>query len=500
MEVRGKESRLDLGALALQNSGRIESFLKVATNAADVIRKCANEGGLIHVASHLDADGLAAAGITGTALARLDATFRTRIARWLDEKTLQSILADDPTLIILSDLGSGDLEVLNSRLNGKEVLVLDHHQPVGEADPAFVHVNPHLFEIDGSRDLSSAGISYFVAKALDGANADLAGVAVVGALGDLQDKYEQRRLGGPNALILEDAEKTGFLKTETDLMFFGRETRPIHKALARTTTPFIAGISGEEDKSLAFLANLGITPKKGEKWRALRDLSEDEKRKLFNALADYVVSRGLPGDMALNLLGSVYTLIHEEPWTSLRDAREFSVLLNATGRMDKPSLGIAICMGDRGAALEEANAVLEEYRRTITKYLNWLVEPNTNRIEELANIYVVRGEGVIDDKIIGTISSILSTNLMKPEKPIIAYSIVPKENLAKISARAIDLVIARGLNLGEILRAVAEKCSGKGGGHNIAAGAQVPINELDTFINMVDNQVKEQMGASNPER
>ena len=69
----------------------------------------------------------------------------------------------------------------------------------------------------------------------------------------------------------------GHLNVETDLLFFGRETRPIHKALACTTTPFISGISGEEDKSLALLVSLGITPKKDDKWRALRDLSEDEK-------------------------------------------------------------------------------------------------------------------------------------------------------------------------------------------------------------------------------
>jgi len=474
--------------------------LKAVSQAADVIRKCASGSGFIHIVSHLDADGLAAAGVIGTALARLDATFRIRIERWLDERIVESIIADKPSLVVFSDFGSGDLDVLNSELKGKVIVVLDHHQPVGKADPAFVHVNPHLFEIDGSRDVSSAGIAYFVGKALDKANVDLASVAIVGALGDLQDKYEQRGLGGPNALVVEDAQKAGYLKTETDLMFFGRETRPIHKALACTTTPFIAGISGEEDRSLAFLVSLGITPKKGEKWRALRDLAEDEKKRLFNALADYMASRGLAGDVPLSLRGSVYTLTREEPWTSLRDAREFSVLLNATGRMNKPSLGIAICMGDRGAALEEANAVLEEYRGTITKYLNWLMEPNMGRIEELGNIYVVRGEGVVDDKIIGTVSSILSTSLKKPEKPVIAYSIVPKENLAKISARTIDMVVRKGLNLGEILRVAAEKCSGKGGGHNIAAGAQVPINELDAFIKTVDELVKEQLGRSSLER
>jgi RecJ-like exonuclease len=471
-------------------------LINSANQAASLIRKHAENGGLIHAVSHLDADGLAAAGVIGKTLTRLDATFRIRIARWIDEKIIDRIQADKPSLIVFTDFGSGDLDVLNSKLAKQQLIILDHHQPVGEADSSFIHVNPHLYGIDGSRDLSGAGAAYLVAKAVDKANVDLACISVVGALGDLQDKYDQRRLGGPNAAIMEDAMNSGHLNVETDLLFFGRETRPIHKALACTTTPFISGISGEEDKSLAFLASLGITPKRGDKWRALRDLSEDEKKRLFNALTDYLVSKGLPGDVALNLRGSVYTLTREEPWTPLRDAREFSVLLNATGRMDKPGLGVAICMGDRGAALEEATSVLDEYRRIITKYLNWLMEPGTDRIEELSNIYVVRGEGVIDDKIIGTISSILSTNLAKPEKPIIAYSAVREEGLAKISARTIDLVTSKGLNLAEILRVAAEKYSGKGGGHNIAAGAQVPIQDLESFIQLVDELVKKQLEAT----
>jgi len=481
---------------ATESKAEIDAFFERAAQATDLIKKHVENRSFIHVVSHLDADGLAAAGIIGKALARCDAAFRIRIQKWLDEKVIDTLSADKPSLMIFTDFGSGDLEVLNSKLAHRELVIIDHHQPVGEADPAFVQVNPHLFGIDGSKDLSGAGAAYYVAKALDNTNVDLACTAVVGALGDLQDKYEHRKLGGPNALIVEDAVNAGTLKVETDLMFFGRETRPIHEALARTTTPFISGISGEEDKSLALLTSLGITPKKGDKWRALRDLSEDEKKRLFNALVDYLVSKGLPSDAALSIRGSVYTLTREEPWTSLRDAREFSVLLNATGRMDRPSLGIAVCMGDRGSALEEANAVLEEYRRTLTKYLNWLMEPNTERVEELNNVYVVRGGGVIDDKVIGAVSSILSTNLAKPEKPIIAYSLVSGENLAKISARAIDPVVRKGLNLGEILRVAAERHLGKGGGHNIAAGAQVPIQELESFVKLVDELVKEHLGAS----
>ncbi len=160
--------------------------------------------------------------------------------------------------------------------------------------------------------------------------------------------------------------------------------------------------------------------------------------------------------------------------------------------MGRTGLGVAICMGDRGAALEEASKVLDEYRRTITKYLGWLTE-KPGRIEELKSIYVAHGEGIIDDKMIGTISSILSTNLPKLEKPLIAYSAVKGEEFAKFSARTLDPVVRKGLNLGEILKVAAEKYSGRGGGHNIAAGAQVPIKKVDAFIKLVDELVKKQL-------
>jgi RecJ-like exonuclease len=471
---------------------QLSSLQDTAKQAADLILKTVENGEFIHVVSHLDADGLASAGIIGKALTRLGASFRIRIERWLDERVAGGIADDKPALVIFADFGSGNLDVLNSQFADNHVVILDHHQTTEEANPTFVQVNPHLHGIDGSRDLSGAGVAYLVAKALDEANIDLASVAVVGALGDLQDKYPLRALGGANKIIVEDAEATGRLQIETDLLFFGRETRPIHKALACTTVPFIPDISGQEDRSVAFLASIGITPKKGDKWRALRDLSEEEKKKLCSALADHLASKGLSGNVALNLIGRVYMLVDEEPWTPLRDAREFSVLLNATGRMGRAGLGVAICMGDRGSALEEANEVLDEYRRTITKYLGWLTE-KPGRIEELKSIYVVHGEGVVDDKMIGTLSSILSTNLPDMGKPLIAYSAVKGEDFAKFSARALDPLVSKGLNLGEILKIAAEKYLGRGGGHNIAAGAQVPIRNVDAFIKLVDELVKRQL-------
>jgi single-stranded-DNA-specific exonuclease len=476
------------------NENQIASFLDSAKQAAKAIVETVEDDGLIHVFSHLDADGVAAGGIIGKALLRLDARFRIRITQWIEEKIFE-VLSDRPQLIVFSDLGSGYTDLLREKLADFKIVILDHHQVVGKDSTNFVHVNPHLNGIDGARDISGAGVAYFVAKAIDEANVDSAPVAVVGALGDLQDKYDQRMLGGMNERIVEEAAQAGILTVEKDLIFFGRETRPIHRMLANTTTPFIPGISGEEGNSLAFLKSLNIEPRNGEKWRALRDLSDDEKRRLCTALADYLLSKRLRFDVGA-LIGHVYVLNREEPWTPLRDAREFAVLLNATGRMDRPSLGVTVCMGNRGPAFEEAVKVLEDYRRAISKYLGWVME-KPERMREMENIYVVYGENFINDKIVGAISSILSGGLPNPEKPLIAYANVEDQGLAKISARTVDAVVARGINLGDIMQIAAEKCDGKGGGHNIAAGAQVPLDKINTFISIVNGLVGQRLKGEN---
>jgi RecJ-like exonuclease len=160
--------------------------------------------------------------------------------------------------------------------------------------------------------------------------------------------------------------------------------------------------------------------------------------------------------------------------------------------MDRPSLGVAVCMGDRGSALEASNKVLEDYRRMINKYLGWVME-KPERMKELENIYVVYGEGFINDKIVGAISSILSASLPNPEKPLIAYANVEEEGLAKISARTMDTMTNRGINLAEVMQVAAEKLQGKGGGHNVAAGAQVPVENIDAFIQIVNELIGKQL-------
>lgn len=471
---------------------QIDNFNAAATQAAKTIRETVQNDGSIQVFSHLDADGIAAAGIISKALWRLDARYRVKVTQWVDDKIINDMITGKPQLVVLTDFGSGYIDILNEKVPNQRIVILDHHQIVANTTNSnFIQVNPHLYDIDGATDVSGSGVAYFAAKAINPLNVDLAPIAIVGALGDMQDKYDQKSMEGLNTLIIEDAVNSGLVKVEKDLTFFGRETRPIHKALASSTSPFIPGISGDDGAAVAFLNNVGITVKDGDKLRALRDLSDEERKRLCTGLAEHLLSKGLHLEVD-KLIGNIYILLREQPSTALRDAREFSVVLNSTGRLDKPSLGIAVCMGDRKVALAEANKVLEDYRRDINKYLTWVME-KPERMREFEHTYVVYGESAVNEKVIGTIASILAYSLPVSDKPILAFANVEAEGVAKFSARTTDATVEKGVNLGEVVRAASEKFGGKGGGHNIAAGAQVPLDKISDFIQFADELISKQL-------
>lgn len=478
--------------MAIQQAS-IDSFIAQASMSAKVITEVIQKDGFVSVFSHLDADGIAAAGVIGKTLSRLGARFRIRVMQWVDDKIITEVLSDKPQLVIMTDFGSGYIDLLNEKIpQNVKIVILDHHQINSKTpNPNITQLNPHDFGIDGATEVSGSGVAYFAAKAIDPANVDLAPIALVGALGDMQDKYEQRSMQSLNQIIVNDAVATGLLKVEKDLTFFGRETRPIHKMLSTTTNPFIPGLSGQETDSLNFVANLGIPLKNGDRIRALGDLNNQERKQLCSALADYLLAKGLHMEVE-NLIGNVYILTKEEPNTALRDGREFAVLLNSTGRMDRPSLGIAICMGDRKAALDEANKILEDYRKNINKYLTWVAE-KPERLREFQNIYVIYGENFINEKIIGTVSSILVSSLANVEKPLLAFANIEEEKAAKFSGRTTDAALQKGVNLGDVMRLASEANGGKGGGHNIAAGAQVPLDKIEDFLKLADQFVGRQL-------
>ncbi len=469
------------------SASSLSEFYLNAAEAAKLLLRHMDQGTSIRVVSHIDADGLTSASIIGRALHRHGAEFRIRNVKQIDPPLLKELGSEEPTPIVFCDLGSGNLELLKTAFRENDVVVLDHHQPVGETFARLSQVNPHLYGFDGAKEICSAGVCYLIAKALDGSNTDLAGIAVVGALGDSQDKFEKRSLGGLNECIVKDAVDAGYISVEEDLILYGRETRPIHKALAYTTNPFIPGLSGEEDKCLAFVTNIGIEVKKGDRWTAINGLNGDEKQLLFSELAKYMTAKRLTSKAVMNLIGTIYTLVQEDHGIPLRDGREYSSLLNACGRMNKTGLGVTIGLGNRLTALDEALEVFTKYKKTLSNYMEW-ISSTPRSIERHENISVINGSGIIDELMLSTIASMVtSSGILDESKPIVAIT-EAEGGMVKVSGRLPDDLKGR-VNLGSIFHESSEKMGGVGGGHDVAAGAEFPKERETEFIRIVDEKV-----------
>jgi RecJ-like exonuclease len=468
-----------------------EAFLRSFSEAAEVIRQYAEKGDTISIVTHSDADGIAAGGTIGRAVKRLGAPFKISCEQKIDEKLVESIAAELPSLVVFTDLGSGYLDIIEKYLSNVDTVVLDHHLPVQAHPSKMLHINPIGHGLDGSREISGAGLAYLLARTLDGGNLDLSVFGIIGALADQQDKGEKRTFLGLNLDIEREAKEASLLQTKVDLVFYGYETRPLAQAIARTMSPFLPGLSGREDNSVAFLQEIGIELKHEGKWRTMSDITEEERKLLFFQISKYLLSEGCKSEIIYELVGTLYLFPKEEARTPLRDGREYASLLNACARMEKPSLGISICLGDRGKSFEEAENLFNEYRRKIAEYLDWVQE--AGRVEEKRNIYVLRAGSGIDDRIIGVVASILlTTSMLGKAKPIVATA-TSDEGLIKVSARATEEMAKAGVDLGEVMMKAAEKFSGRGGGHDIAAGAYLQEKEEKGFLELVDEIVGRQL-------
>jgi RecJ-like exonuclease len=76
-------------------------------------------------------------------------------------------------------------------------------------------------------------------------------------------------------------------------------------------------------------------------------------------------------------------------------------------------------------------------------------------------------------------------------KPIIAFA--NKDGDVKVSARATQRLVSKGVNLASALKFAAEKVGGMGGGHAIAAGATIPDGRETDFLRELNRILAKQV-------
>src|SRR5437870_2074539 len=224
-----------------------QGLLDRAQKAADLVDGVSR----IRVFCHYDPDGTTSASILARALMRRGKRIHASMAHALDRASADRLQAESNELLVVSDMGSAQLD-LSERLP-YPVVVLDHHKPVRDSDTV-VHVNPHLDGVDGAREMCGATTTWLFTLVLDERNWDLAGPALAGAIGD---KQAVGGFLGVNAALFAEAVDRKVVVPERRLAL---RDLPLGRALAVSFDPYFRGLLGRTDAAAAFLLAAVISP------------------------------------------------------------------------------------------------------------------------------------------------------------------------------------------------------------------------------------------------
>lgn len=464
-------------------------LLVEARRAADLLE----EADSVLVISHIDADGITAGTIAGETCRRLGKSFRVDFENKITEDTIETINSSEEDVVWICDLGSAYM----SHFTRRAVIVTDHHVP----DPEWratgqtsldgftgsYQLNPHLWGVSGSYEVCGAGMTYILSKTVDPGNVDLAYLAVVGAIGDFQDDRECRLVSW-NRLILDDAVGNGDVRVVNGIRWFGRGTRRLLRFLEYGDEPKVPGVSGDRDGCFDLLCGFGIEQRGADgRWLAWSDLPVSDRA----LLADTLVSRLEDPADAPRLFGEVYDIPRYAPSTGLGDAKEFATALNSCGRYGDAEIGRRMCLGDEDA-VKEAERSRAEHRRNISGSISLVKSEHLLRKRPRLQ-YFDAGDR-IPETVVGIVAGMmLSSGEASPDVPILAFA--DADDGTKASARASRELVDRGINLAEAMAEAASAVGGLGGGHNVAAGATIPPDRKEDFLDAAESIFVRQLAA-----
>lgn len=449
-------------------------FKESVRNAVETFKKI-DKSQTLRVISHLDSDGICAASILINALNNENIKYSLSIVQQVNETLLYDLKKEHHDYYFFTDLGSGQYSKILEILSDKKIFILDHHEIDSEqSNGNIVHVNPHLFGINGSREISGSGVVYMFSSMLNEKNKEIAHIAVVGAIGDVQEDQGFLPL---NNELLEEAKKQSKIEVKRGLRFFGMQTRPLYKILEYSTDPYIPEVTGSESGAISFLTQLGINPKHYKGWKKMVDLTEEDMKKLVAG----IIMRRFDEDNPDDVLGNIYILPEEKEGSPFRDAKEFSTLLNACGRLYKPSLGIGVCLGDEKLK-RKAIAHMTSYKREIVKAIKWYNNNKDNKdIIKEDGFVIINAKKEIISTMIGTLASILSKSKELKKGTYIMSMAQDSHHNTKVSLRVVGS--RKTVDLKKIMIEITSRLEdAEAGGHKEAAGAIIPTKTEDSFI------------------
>lgn len=439
-----------------------ENLLLRFSSAAAAVRECTEA----RVFSHNDADGIGAASVLTSMLVRAGKGSQTTNLRNFDLPAIKAGLVKGVDLLIVADMGSSNLSALES-LDVK-VIVLDHHRPEKDSDKV-LHLNPSVFKVDGARYACASTLSMLLAVTVDVGNWDLLPMAFAGMVGDRQ---HLQGLSGVNAYLYNEGNKRGLVQEKRGSLL---PPGPVGDGLMRATHPFIRGVSGDAQGIARLLQEANVRAEST--WDGL---DEGGRRRLSSLISLRLLEQGCS-------LGSLEDELAPDYFFPQDNSRVYQLtrLINACGRVDETSLGLAMLLGEKEAR-ERAETLVKEYDEMLLNAAKRTAERGLSKQIGIQHFESPHKE--VSSELCGLVMQWIGDQ----DKATICLTRMDRE--FKVSSRGTrKLVDKDGLDLSVAMRDAAASVGGVGGGHNIASGATIPLGKDIDFLQALDAIVAKQM-------
>lgn len=439
----------------------------------------------VKIYAYSDCDGICSAAILSTILDRLEIPNEIE---FLSYRKMKKINIENK-LAIFADFGSG-YDIEGTATMYSKILILDHHNPIRKSDyksfltKDFLEINSNFYGIDGRISISGGGLCYLLAKKFG--FTDLSWIAIVAAIGDMQDLIHGN-LKGINKLILEESVKDGYIKVKKGIYTQNKQTEPLYLSLA-CFGDFKLDITDNIEKSKEFLEKNNINYEENDRYRTFGDLNDEEINTLRTGLIKMISKELAPKYIkyASKLIdANSYELLNEEKHTFLRDANELAFTINICSLKDKNYDSLQILKGDRGESLE----IIKETKKEAIANMYYLINKihDNNEIVQLDNIQYFYDEEIRIESI-GTLTG-KAIAFGDWKKPMLGITSTNSDTL-KVSLRCSRLLSFKGIDFSRIIKKVANKVGGYGGGHHLASGAYIPKDKLEEFLKVFDQYLK----------
>lgn len=310
-------------------------LLEQAQAAADLVHALPADA-RIRVVAKTDADGVAAAAIAMRSLRRAKRSFHLSYVPDVNDTLLETLRNDGDEATLFLGLGHGFTFFLD-RLPGS-IVIIDHDNVAGPPTkkPRMVHLNPRHDPAMPPQSACASTLAFAFAVALDLANQDLAGVALVGVFATRQDTPALR---GWNKDVYETAVARGLARASTGLAL---PEGPLVDAVRNLPGPWKKTADDITDAA-AFLAERGLAPEAN-----LHELPRPDLEQ-FTSL---VVVRGLRQGLAPGDLGHLFrSLPHSVPHQDLPFPRVVNLVASAAAEGES-GLALSFLLGDLTALTE----------------------------------------------------------------------------------------------------------------------------------------------------